>query len=387
MKKWIITLSVLLGVSAIGGGVVLGKLYKQELKTYESQENKLLNKEALKNIYIESDVPVKLEVTEGEPRVEFESHLTGIIDEEPQYELNVRTEGDKSYITVDAKQMPHITLFLKDVDEVATIYLPKQDINKLSVKSNNHYWINAGRDLYYNIEDVNINELKIESDVAAINLEGSYKTIDMDSGYGDVTINSQTPAEVYLRGKLGDIRLKGEYTVIDIEGDGGLVNIDSVIPAEVTINTYDSKVNLAGKYKSIEIEADGGVDIKSQSKCDVLISGSGDIQLEGPINNVDIKSRYSTVSLVSTIQPQRINLWGEYEDVFLTLPRNISGFEAIYQNDYEEQDLICTDFDVIRGGQEGNVEKIYYGDKTSKIKLGRSNGMISILEGKEVSNQ
>lgn len=388
MKKWIITLSILLSTSAIGSGVVLGKLYKQELRTYEQQLDRALNQESLNNIYVDSDVPIKLEVTEGEPRIEFKSSLTGIVDKEPEYELDVRNEGDKSYITVDAKQIPQMTLFLKEVDILATIYLPRQDINNLSIISNSYYWINGGTNLYYNLEGININNLKVESDVSRINLDGNYKTIDMNIGYGDAVIRSKTPAEVYVSGSSGNIDLKGQYTLIDIDNHGGSINIDSDIPAEVILNTYGGESKLKGKYKDIEIDGSyGDIWVESETECDAFISSSANVELVGAFKNVDMRSDYGDINLITTTQPQRINLLGEYQNISLTLPANIPGFEVTYQKQYEEQEAVYTDFEAKRGVEQKNIDKLYYGDATSKIKLEGSHSNVYILEGKEILNQ
>lgn len=385
MKKWIIALSILLGASAIGSGVVLGKIYNQELRTYEQQLAEALNKEALKNVYIDSDVPVKIEVTNGEPRIEFNSTLTGILDKEPQFGLEVREELDKTYITIEAKQTANMTLFLDDIEILTTIYLPNQDINHLSVKSDSYYWIHGGTDLYFNIGDMNINNLEIQGNADGLNLDGSYKSINIDSQYGNIDIDSKTPAEVSIKEANGNINLKGQYTLVDIENHGGRIDMTSDIPSRVVINNYGGTSKLVGKYEDIQIEGEyGDIWVNSESACDIFVSTSGNVELVGALKNVDMRSKYGSVNLMTVIEPQRINLLGEYENISLALPNNIPGFEVTHQKDYEQQESIYTDFDVKRGIQEQTVDKLYFGNGNSKIRLEGSNSKITILEGKGI---
>lgn len=373
MRKWIISLSILLGVSAIGAGSVLGKIYKQEIKIYEQHLEEELSKESLKNIYITSDIPIRLETTKGKPYVEVESSLRGIVETEPQYRIDVKVEGDSSHIKIKEEDYPQWSMMMHQ-NQLATIYLPEQDINELSIKKSGYQILN------YDIEDINVNHLDVEANRGNITLNGEYKTIKLDVDGGNININSKIPSELMIRGRV-NADLKGQYNLIDMETYSGRINIDSSIPAKVIIQSA-GEVRMTGSYKEIDIENTyEEVDIKSNTVCDLSVYSSSDMRLEGAFSKVDVKSQYGTINLINTIQPERINLFGDYHDVSITLPRDILGFEVTYKKDYEEQEIIYTDFST-KSGQAGKlIDKVQYGDNSSKIMIEGSNNSIYILEG------
>lgn len=381
MKKWIIGLSILLGVSAMGSGLVLGKIYHQEMKSYEQQLEEPLSKEALKNIYISTGAEVKLETTEGAPYIELNSKLRGITKVEPEYRIEVKQEGESSYINIEAVQVPEMMSFITYEESVATIYLPVQDINKLviddQVNSMNHY----GQTLYYNIGDTNVNHLDIDMSYVDMNLNGNYETINIEKRTGDININSKKPAELTLEGS-GNVELSGQYKSIDVNNYNGSINIDSEIPTSATIKS-GGQVRLKGSYKDIDVQNNyGDTAIQTNTPCELSIYSSGDVQLEGPFSRVDVKSNYGRVNLINTTVPERINLFGNYEQVNVTLPKDIPGFEVTYKKRYEGQDTIYTDFRTTLGTTGNLIDKIQYGDNSSKIMIEGSNEQAYILEGK-----
>lgn len=349
MKKWMIIFGVLIGVSAVGSGAVLGKIYRQELKVYEQNLEEPLQKEALKNIFIDSAVPVRLETTDGEPRVEFHSSLRGIIDKEYEYKLDIKNEGDTSYITISEEQIPHINFIVENEQLLATVYLPKQDIKKLSINTGySYYGYHPGYELQYNISDINVETLQVQSGNADLKLDGNYKNIDVNLGYGKVSINSQTPAEVSLSGG-GNLNLKGQYKSIEINNHHGSISVASTTP------------------------------------CRLAIYGDSTIQAEGAFEKIDIKSNYGDVYLSPTIIPERINLFGQYNGVSITLPKNIPGFEITKNTYYGEDSNVYSDFKTTVGKVGEELEKVYYGDNSTKIVIEEVYSTPYILEGAAVS--
>lgn len=377
MKKWVISLSILLGISAIGTGITAGKIYKQELKMYEQNIREDLVKEALKNVYITSDIPIRLEVTKGEPYVELESSIRGIMETEPEYKIDITTQGESSYIHFKEMSRGNWHPLIMQRDQVVTIYLPEQDINELEIKNGKTGY----QYIDYNLDNVNINHLNVEAGSTDMNLNGSYKTINLNTNYGDVSINSKIPAELTLKGR-GSYDLKGQYSLIDADIYNGDIDIYSSIPTKVAIESNGGEIRLLGSYQDIDVQNGyGSVEIRSNTQSNVSVYASADIELEGPFNKVDVKSNYGDVNLISTIQPERINLFGNYQEVSVTLPKNISGFEATYKKNYAEQEIIYTDFNA-KMGQIGNlIGKVEYGDVKTKVMIENSNNKVYILEG------
>ena len=54
MKKWLITLSIIVVLGTISSATLAGHVYYNELKTYEDYDKKDLSLENLKSIYIKS---------------------------------------------------------------------------------------------------------------------------------------------------------------------------------------------------------------------------------------------------------------------------------------------------------------------------------------------
>lgn len=377
MKKWIISLSILLGISVIGTGVTAGKIYKQELKIYEQNIQEMLLDSSLKNIYITSDIPIRLDVTKGKPYVELESCIRGIMKTEPEYKVDITTQGESTYIEVEGYRIENWQPLIMQSDQLATIYLPEQAITELVIK--------GGKTGYqyvdYNLDNISIEHLNIEAGSMDMSLKGSYKTIKLDTNYGDISINSKTPAELTLKGR-GNFDLKGQYSLIDADIYNANIDINSSIPAKVDIKSSGGDIRMLGSYHDIDVEnGHGNVKIKANTPSNLSVYASADIELEGPFSKVDIKSNYGNINLINTIQPERINLLGNYQEVSITLPKNVSGFETTYKKNYAEQEVIYTDFNA-RIGQMGSlIDKVEYGDNKTKMMIENSNNKVYILEG------
>ena len=79
MKKWLISLSVIFGVGFITSVILAGKVYYSDLQTYEDYDKQIINVQNLENLYIDSDVPVEVQVTDGEPYAEFSQTFTDLV--------------------------------------------------------------------------------------------------------------------------------------------------------------------------------------------------------------------------------------------------------------------------------------------------------------------
>ncbi|MEG0580376.1 MAG: hypothetical protein RR490_10715, partial [Niameybacter sp.] len=78
LKFFVAGCLVLVGIGVVGTGVTLGEMYKTNQTVFEMNQKEELKATALQNLYIESDVPVRIMPTEGQPYVTFEASGNGV---------------------------------------------------------------------------------------------------------------------------------------------------------------------------------------------------------------------------------------------------------------------------------------------------------------------
>lgn len=358
MKKLVIGLMIMLGVSVVGASASFGYVLKNDVKTYQTSKEYPLKKEALKKVYIEGNIAINVCATQGQPRVEVESKSLGVFANEPTYKVDIREEGDATYISINREYIGTLG-FSFEAQEEATVYLTQQDMDKLDIESSHGYQ----RGIELEMGEVNIKSIDVDSNYGEVVLNGNYEEINVTGG--DVKINSKTPAKVILTSAM-NIDLSGQYKDIEINNHrGGSVKVDSQVPVDIEISgeqyyVHDQELVLKGAYKNIDVSTSGG---------DIIFD--------------------------FTVAPQRVNVLGEVENINIKLPKDIKGFKVVRRGEVESDEYsdsyddgktvshIYTDFAGVDKKPQENGEVVTYGDGSTKISVESSyQGEISVVEGR-----
>lgn len=390
LKFLIAGFSVLIGIGVVGTGVTLGQLYSTNQTVYEASQNADLNVNALENLYIESDVAVKIIPTEGKPRVEFEAYGTGLLVPEPKYELEVTSEGKSSYINLKETQAPQFHIFTNNLDRELVIYLPEKDINTLKVQTNQGSYYYGGDKSFVYTSNTNIKELSLDVGTIDLSLNGSYNDIDIDSENGSIDITSATPATVDIDGS-SDIKLSGQLQEITLGGAyasrSNKILINSQLEAKININYDYGNVILEGKVKDIKMNTQGGsLTVNSTTPYNIFLKGSDyiDVNLKGMIQTATVEGYNGDVRLYPTGTPKRIEILGESLNVNAVLPEDISGFEIKKNtNGYDESydgNRFYIDFEAKSENVNDQLRRIYFGDEAMKMFIGSTQGDVYITK-------
>lgn len=377
---------VLAGIGVVGTGVTLGEVYKNNQTVYEASESATLNQAALENVYIESDVPVRIMPTEGKARVEFEASGHGLMIPEPKYKLDVTSEGKSSYINLKEVQGPEVYLFTNNIRQELTVYLPEKDMNTLKVVTNT---LNYHKSFSY-ASKANINDLVLNVGAIDLDLEGNYNQVDIrsrNSGNGSIKIHSNTPAVMYIEGDC-NTNLTGQIQQVHVKNiynsDGETININSDLEAKIKVDNRYSDVLIEGKVKDITMNTQGGnLFVDSNTSYNILINASDyvDTNLKGMIETATIESEYGNVRLYPTGTPKRIEVLGNDVNVHAVLPADISGFEIKRKTEgYAEEDMnnFYTDFEVKSETMGEQLKRIYFGDEAMKMYISSMYGEVYV---------
>ena len=388
MKKWLIIFSLICGVSFMVSAAIAGQVYYKELNTYTDYSKQELNIDALQSIYIQSQIPIQIEITEGKPYVEFNQSFIDLLGMAPEFELKIKTKEDSTYI--DLEQIKETTIYLGVQEDKAslTVYLPQKAYDTIQIQNNGHTYY--GRKGKHNINLENIDAKNIDIDVAysEINLKGSYEQILAHIDSGTLEIHSNQPAQLEVEGNV-KTHLIGQYESINIHDiQNKEIYIDSEIPAYVEIQSNHSNIKLRGKYDKINLEGySNTIDAQSDSTCKVIIENEdGYTNLSGAFEEIVIDDgEGSSINIQTTVIPECIKILGYITDpISLTLPSNIKGFEVRYLGDhqYEERNKLLSEFSVVEGISPKG-EKIYtYGDGSISIAIdANSNFKLEIIDG------
>lgn len=338
LKVGIAAFAVILGVGIVGTGASLGKLYKTSQLTYKTSLEEALDATALKNIYVSTDVPLRIETTTGTPMVTFESNETGLIIPEPKYELKVRTQGDSSYIDIINDNHQFMDFSFDRGRHEAVVYLPEQAIGKLKIDGHPFNRVEYAA-------KVDINELIIDGGSVELGLEGNIGKVDLDVNRVALDMVSHTPATVEVNANSGDVVLAGSYKDVTInELSNGEIKVDSNTPYKVAIN------------------------------------GAAEVVLKGAIEAAEVsKNDYGKVTIQATTQPKYLQVDSYYSDVRIQLPSDLSGFTSIYEYEYEEQSFF-SNFDLSSQKIGETTKKLTYGDGATQIVLNVRDADTSIMK-------
>ncbi|MGL4344042.1 MAG: hypothetical protein ACRCTE_02515 [Cellulosilyticaceae bacterium] len=357
MKKLLIGFVLMLGVSIVGASASFGYVLKEDINHYEVSKTEQLKKEALKKVYIDANIPIKVCATQGQPRIELESSSLGVFVAEPTYDMKVREEGDSTYISLSRVQSSSLGLFFGPGQEEATIYLAQQDMDKLSINTEGYY-----DRVKFELDHTNIKDVAIDVGFGDVDLSGNYEKINIkQESAGNVRIDSQSPAHVVLEGPY-HVNLSGQFKEIEIyDQKGGTMRVDSQIPTNIQIMGRNYYTN------------------------------GQEVVLNGKYNNIDVTTMGGTLRMDLISAPARINILGETDTVNLALPKDITGFKLIkreqvdeYRDEYSDiQDSnIYSEFQVLEKRFDQNNEIVTYGDSATKILVENTEGEIYIVEGR-----
>ena len=377
---------VLAGIGVVGTGVTLGEMYKNNQTVYEVSESADLNQAALENVYIESDVPVRIMPTEGKARVEFEASGHGLMIPEPKYKLDVTSEGKSSYINLKEVQGSEVYLFTNNIRQELTVYLPEKDMNTLKVVTNNSSNYHGGRSFSYTSK-ANINDLVLNVGSIELDLEGNYNQVNIRSANGNINLHSTTPAVMYLEGGV-NTNLTGQIQQAHVKNIhnsyGEDININSDLEAKIKVDNRYSNVLIEGKVKDITINTQGGnLSVDSSTPYNILINASDyvDTNLKGMIETATIEGEHGNVRLYPTGTPKRIEVLGNDVSVHTVLPADISGFEIKRKTEgYAEGDMnnFYTDFEVKSETMGEQLKRIYFGDEAMKMYISSMYGEVYV---------
>ena len=392
MKRWLIILSIVFGIGFISSAALAGRVYYEDLKVYTDYDKKILQTEALKNIYITSSVPIEIYPTSGEPYVEFNQSFTDLLGAAPEYELEVETKGENTYIELNETKEIFLWVGIKESRAQLSIYLPQTTINRLNIQ-NDDYFYNQRNKQVINLEGINVNELTTNMNETEFILDGNYEKINISVSQGQINLKSNIPTQLTTQGDLVQY-LTGEFDKITINNNSRDIIIDSNSASSVEINSHSSNIDLKGHYSRVKVKGNNNtLDIRSESICKLYTEGYGNhINGNGAFDVMHLDEDHSEMEIQTTVIPTKIDL-GENSypnTLVLTLPSNIPGFTVKYLNDYymEDEEYETNHFGLIsdfalesRKSEKG--EYIYtYGDGSLEIRFnGNQENSLEIIDG------
>ena len=332
MKKCLIILSIIFGMSLISTAVLAGKVYYTEERVYEDYDKKELDSAFLQNVYINSAVPVNVYVTKDKPYVEFNQKFVDLTGCVPEFELKVETRPEATYIDLNMTKDIYLWLGVKENQQELSVYLPQQVIEKLNIQGNAYY--HSGKRTTVNLDGVDIQDLEIAMDDADVILDGNYEKISLIMAIGSATITSHTPAQLYTQGSIKQ-DLKGQFKKITIENNWKNINIESTYETKVSIDARRAEIFLNGKYKEITLQGDHNtVDILTDTKCQLNTQGNDNmINTSGSFDSIDMNEAISDIAIKADQMPKKMKFAsrGRESNVKLTLPSNVKGFSVKYK--------------------------------------------------------
>lgn len=382
MKKWLIVLSVVTVLGIISSATLAGHVYYNELKTYQDYDKKELSQQALKNIYIRSDVPVEIHSTNGNPYAEFTQIYTDIVGIPPKFKLEVEEKEDTTYINLDqVKNMP-LSIGVQEDKQSLVVYLPESDINNLVIDEYGYNYYSRNKKVI-DLQKVNINDLCLNIMNSEIRLNGSYQKIEINAHSSVLDMESKADAELILSGVTKQ-NLNGQFKKITVRDSIHEANINSTKESIVELNCNQSDIHLEGKYKRIDINGDNNtLDIRSESICKLLTKGyDNTINADGAFETINMEENEGSIEVKTTTIPKSIEV--SSPTMKLTLPSNISGYtlscvlkDSSYQDEdsYEGKEFIesnCefrSDFENIEKEVKAQEIQYKYGDGKLPIVL------------------
>ena len=398
MKRWLIILSIIFGIGFISSTILAGRVYYQDLKNYTDYDKKELQAETLKNIYIKSSVPVEIYPTQGQPYVEFNQTFIDLIGAAPEYELDVQTKGENTYIELSEINETFLSLGIKENRTQLSIYLPQKTIDRLSIENDEYFHYKRNKQII-NLEGINVNELTTNMNETEFILDGDYEKIDINASEGKLNLKSNTLVQIVIDGNLEQY-LTGKFDKITINNNSRDVVVDSMSASSIEVNSSGSNIDLKGNYSRVKINGDHNIlDIRSESVCRLYTEGYRNyITGNGAFEVMSLKGNNSEIEIQTTVTPTKVDLGEEshHNILILTVPSNIPGFTVKYldgynmeeenldySSDYETDDLGVTSDFILKNGKNEKGEGVFtYGDGSLQILFNRNQGnSLEIIDG------
>lgn len=336
MKKWLIALSIICGVSLISTAVLAGRVYYKELEVYTDYDKRELEASALNNIYINSSIPIEVYPTTGKPYVEFNQTFSDIMGMAPEYELMVSKKNDSTYIELKEIKDVFFWFGVREDKAKLSVYLPQSTINRLSIQDEGY--VNYRREKpIINLEGINVNELDVSTHVGEFILDGHYQKVNISSE-GSIRLNSKSPAEVSIHQSM-DQHLTGEFKKIKIlDHYSSYITIDSNSASQIEIESSHGQIDLRGNYSKVELEGIyNDIDLRSDSLFELVTNGNNNtITANGPFKEISFNEEETRLEVKTTTVPDRVNFGQDSRDndINLIFPSNIPGFKVKYYTEY-----------------------------------------------------
>lgn len=388
MKKWLIVLTIICGVSAITGAVAGGNaIFNTTEETYEDRGEQALSKTALSNIYIHSAIPIEVYPTTGEPKVEFVQKSSNFIKSFPKYELNVVEKEGSTYINLNEVE-PMLWFGHTKDESYLTVYLPEGSIERLDIRSRNNGSYRYNHTI--NLKNIHVKDLNMDLyQKASIDLDGNYQKVSLDAGFWEqntFNMRSNTPATVQINGSI-ESNLTGQFEKVTLENCDEDIMIQSQVPAKVNIkNSEGIDIDLKGQYSQVSIDGyNQMINLDSNVECRLNIyGGENTLYAKGPFKMVELNGYDSALEVQSTVVPKSIRMGDKMNSkVKLILPSNIPGFtinsHLTAENEFESEivensivmllnEAIKSDFNVAMKAVNGQT-MIQYGNGSTKIEI------------------
>lgn len=388
MKKWLIIFSLICGISFIASIAIAGQVYYKELNAYTDYDKKELEMVALNSVYINSQIPIQIEVTEGKPYVEFNQSFIDLLGMAPEFKLEIKTKANNTYINLE--QIKETTIYLGVQKDVASlkIYLPKKAYETIQVTNNGHMYYNKKSEHTINLENIDADKIDINVAYSEVNLEGSYGQILIHMDSGMLKVHSKKPTQLEAEGNI-KTNLTGQYESVDIQSiDNKEVYVDSEVPTSIKVVSNKSDIRLRGKYDKINLEGySNTIDAKSNSICKIVIENEkGYINLNGAFEEIIInEGQQAAIDIQTTVIPECIKILGYITDpISLTLPSNINGFELKYIGDYKSEigNKLLSEFNIVERASLKEEKTYIYGDGSTPIIMdANSDFKLEIIDG------
>lgn len=393
MKRWLITLSIVVVLGIISSATLAGHVYYNELRTYEDYDKKELSQEALKNIYIRSDVPVEIHPTKEKPYAEFTQTYTDIVGIPPKFKLEVEEGKDITYINLNQIKKLPLSIGVQENKASLVVYLKESDINKLVVDEYSYNYYNRDKKII-DLQNINVKDLYLNTTYSEFKLNGVYDKVEISAHSSILDMESKADAEVILSGVTKQ-NLNGKFKKIIVRDNAYEVNINSTKESIVELNGAGDNIHLEGKYARIDINGDNNtIYIRSESICKLSTKGyNNTINADGAFETINMEENEGNIEVKTTMIPKNIEINSSI--ISLTLPSNISGYTlscVLEDNDYEDSYEInqyiednCefrSDFDNIQKEVKDNEIEYKYGDGKLPITLKiPENTRLNIIDG------
>lgn len=274
MKKWIIILFIICGIGTITAAALAGHIYFKGMKQAQHTENISLDASKLKNIVLDTAIPVKIKRAQDDSRIEITEHYRAYLGEPYKYSCNVESKDNQTIITIRSEEQRTPPLFIKDDYKEITIYLPDQAIDSLNIINNQeiHRWYKEFNVI--DLQDINIKNLEVHSAEMNIDIKGKCEKINITAG---ININIQAdsmPKEINIADNQGTVTiiLPTNIKGIELKTPKGYSENDKVF------TNQDEELNL------IQINSDFALEEKEEQGERIYTYGDGTstkIQIDG----------------------------------------------------------------------------------------------------------